>query len=176
MIGLQNNYGHVLDNPKLYEIDKASIGYGYLVNTNLVQIARAYSVFGNNGVMVEPRLVIGEDLQNIQVIRKENANFILDALRETVLDGTAENLRNAKVSIAGKTGTAEKYVVGKGYAEGKYISSFAGIFPYENPQYVMVISIDEPDPNNYYGGQVSAPIVGKISEFMLLSNFIGGQD
>ena len=171
-----NNYGHILDNPKLYEIDKASIGYGYLVNTNLVQIARAYSVFGNNGVMVEPRLVIGEDLQNIQVIRKENANFILDALRETVLDGTAENLRNAKVSIAGKTGTAEKYVVGKGYAEGKYISSFAGIFPYENPQYVMVISIDEPDPNNYYGGQVSAPIVGKISEFMLLSNFIGGQD
>ena len=77
MIGLQNNYGHVLDNPKLYEIDKASIGYGYLVNTNLVQIARAYSVFGNNGVMVEPRLVIGEDLQNIQVIRKENLPLLL---------------------------------------------------------------------------------------------------
>ena len=46
------NFGHILDRQKFYDIDKASIGYGYLVNTNLVQIARAYSVFGNNGLMV----------------------------------------------------------------------------------------------------------------------------
>ena len=92
------------------------------------------------------------------------------------MNGTAENLRNAKVSIAGKTGTAEKFVINEGYVEGKYVSSFAGIFPYEDPQYVMVISIDEPDPNNYYGGKVSAPIVGNLSEFMLSSDYQGGKN
>jgi len=170
------NFGHILDRQKFYDIDKASIGYGYLVNTNLVQIARAYSVFGNNGLMVEPRLMMSEATQSVRVVNEENANFILDALRETVLNGTAENLRNAKVSIAGKTGTAEKFVINEGYVEGKYVSSFAGIFPYEDPQYVMVISIDEPDPNNYYGGQVSAPIVGNLSEFMLSNDYEGGKN
>ena len=170
------NFGHILDRQKFYDIDKASIGYGYLVNTNLVQIARAYSVFGNNGLMVEPRLMMSEAIQSVRVVNEENANFILDALRETVLNGTAENLRNAKVSIAGKTGTAEKFVINEGYVEGKYVSSFAGIFPYEDPQYVMVISIDEPDPNNYYGGQVSAPIVGNLSEFMLSNDYEGGKN
>ena len=76
------------------------------------------------------------------------------------------------MSIAGKTGTAEKYIVGEGYANDRYVSSFAGIFPYEQPQFVMVITIDEPDPNNYYGGQVSAPIVQRMSEFMNSNNFI----
>ena len=112
------NFGHILDRQKFYDIDKASIGYGYLVNTNLVQIARAYSVFGNNGLMVEPRLMMSEAIQSVRVVNEENANFILDALRETVLNGTAENLRNAKVSIAGKTGTAEKFVINEGYVEG----------------------------------------------------------
>ena len=115
-------------------------------------------------------------MQTVRVVNEENANFILDALRETVLNGTAENLRNAKVSIAGKTGTAEKFVINEGYVEGKYVSSFVGIFPYEDPQYVMVISIDEPDPNNYYGGQVSAPIVCNLSEFMLSSDYQGGKN
>ena len=75
-----------------------------------------------------------------------------------------------------ETGTAEKkFVINEGYVEGKYVSSFAGIFPYEDPQYVMVISIDEPDPNNY-GGQVSAPIVGNLSEFMLSNDYEGGKN
>ena len=86
-----------------------------------------------------------------------------------------KTLGNAKVSIAGKTGTAEKFVINEGYVEA-YVSSFAGIFLYEDPQYVMVISIDEPDPNNYYGGQVSAPIVGNLSEFMLSNDYEGGKN
>ena len=166
------NFGHILDRPKFYDIDKASIGYGYLINANLLQIARAYSVFGNDGFRIEPRLTFDHKPEIEKVLEKDNADFILKALRETVTDGTAKNLKNSSVSIAGKTGTAEKYIVGEGYANDRYVSSFAGIFPYEQPQFVMVITIDEPDPNNYYGGQVSAPIVQRMSEFMNSNNFI----
>ena len=82
------------------------------------------------------------------------------------------NISDSTVSIAGKTGTTEKYIVGSGYAPGKYISSFASIFPYESPKYIMVVSIDEPDPNNYFGGDISAPIVANLAEHMLINGYI----
>ena len=70
-------------------------------------------------------------------------------LRSAVVEGTAENISDSTVSIAGKTGTT-KNIVGSGYTPGKYISSFASIF-LEKFKYIMVVSIDEPDPNNYFG-------------------------
>ena len=81
-------------------------------------------------------------------------------------DGTASNLKDEAIAIAGKTGTSEKYIEGVGYASEKYVSSFASIFPYNEPKFIMIVSIDEPDPNKYFGGDVSAPVVGKLSKFM----------
>ena len=77
------NFGHILDRQKFYDIDKASIGYGYLVNTNLFRLPELIQ-FLNNGLMVEPRLMMSEAIQSVRVVNEENANFILDALRETV--------------------------------------------------------------------------------------------
>ena len=92
-------------------------------------------------------ILINIKSDKVRVLSKSNASFILDSLRETVLDGTASNLKNEGVEIAGKTGTSEKYIEGVGYASEKYISSFASIFPYNNPKFIMIVSIDEPDPN-----------------------------
>ena len=169
---ITNSIGNMIDSPKLYDIDKASLGYGYSVTSNSIQIARAYSVFANEGIMVEPRIYLDSVEKRTRITSKDIADFILDSLRMTVMEGTADNLINEKVNIAGKTGTSEKYIEGVGYAEEKYISSFASIFPYEKPKFIMVVLIDEPDPNNYFGGIVSAPVVARLSQFMERLNYL----
>ena len=166
------NSSFLYDSPTLYDIDKASLGYGYLLRANIVQIARAYSVFANQGEMIEPRIEINQPVRKSRAIDSETADYILASLRSTVVEGTADKVSDSIVSIAGKTGTTEKYIVGNGYTPGKYISSFASIFPYESPKYIMVVSIDEPDPNNYFGGDISAPIVATLAEHMLINGYI----
>ena len=169
---LSNNSGIMIDAAKLYDIDKASLGYGYGLTSNSLQIARAYSAFANEGVMIEPKLYLEDEIIRKRVLTKSNADFILDSLRMTVLDGTASNLKDEEVEIAGKTGTSEKYIEGVGYATEKYISSFASIFPVQTPKYIMIVSIDEPDPNKYFGGDVSAPVVARISKYMKRLNYL----
>ena len=169
---INNSAGKIIDNPKLYDIDKASLGYGYSLTSNSLQIARAYSVFANEGIMIEPKILPEIKSERVRVLSKSTASFILDSLRMTVLDGTASNLKNERIEIAGKTGTSEKYIEGVGYASEKYISSFASIFPYNNPKFIMIVSIDEPDPNKYFGGDVSAPVVGKLSKFMMRLKYL----
>ena len=161
-----SNPGTILDAPKLYEIDKASMGYGYSLEVNSLQIARAYSVFANKGLLIEPRISIDDSFQPKKVLDAEIADYVLKALRDTVLIGTASDLSKNSVEIAGKTGTTNKYIQGEGYAQGRYQSSFASIFPYSDPKYIMIVTIDEPDPNKYFGGDVSAPVVSVMAEFL----------
>ena len=163
---IRNNNGRMVDTATLPDIDKASLGYGYGLTSNLLQLARAYSVFANEGVMIEPKLLTEEASIRKRVLTKSNASFVLDSLRMTVTDGTASNLKDLEVEIAGKTGTSEKYLEGVGYASEQYVSSFASIFPVKKPKFIMIVSIDEPDPNNYFGGEVSAPVVARMTKFM----------
>ena len=166
--------GKILIREKYQPTEKAAISYGYSVEVNTVQLARAYTVFANRGVMVEPKILLEEPVSKKQVITPENAKFILDALRTVVTQGTARRMKNIDVEIVGKTGTTEKYIPGKGkgYTDGKYVSSFAAIFPYENPKYVLAITFDEPDPNNYYGGTISAPLVKSFVSYLKRTNYL----
>ena len=166
--------GKILIREKYQPTEKAAISYGYSVEVNTVQLARAYTVFANKGVMVEPKILLEEPVTKKQVITPENAKFILDALRTVVTQGTARRMKNIDVEIVGKTGTTEKYIPGegKGYTDGKYVSSFAAIFPYENPKYVLAITFDEPDPNNYYGGTISAPLVKSFISYLKRTNYL----
>ncbi len=166
--------GKILIREKYQPTEKAAISYGYSVEVNTVQLARAYTVFANRGVMVEPKILLEEPITKKQVITPENAKFILDALRTVVTQGTARRMKNIDVEIVGKTGTTEKYIPGKGkgYTDGKYVSSFAAIFPYENPKYVLAITFDEPDPNNYYGGTISAPLVKSFISYLKRTNYL----
>ena len=169
-----NGSGKILIREKYQPTEKAAISYGYSVEVNTVQLARAYTVFANKGVMVEPKILLEEPVTKKQVITPENAKFILDALRTVVTQGTARRMKNIDVEIVGKTGTTEKYIPGKGkgYTDGKYVSSFAAIFPYENPKYVLAITFDEPDPNNYYGGTISAPLVKSFISYLKRTNYL----
>ena len=76
MSWLSNNSGIMIDAAKLYDIDKASLGYGYGLTSNSLQLARAYSAFANEGVMIEPKLYLDDQVIRKRILTKSNADFI----------------------------------------------------------------------------------------------------
>ena len=170
---INNSTGKIIDNPKLYDIDKASLGYGYSLTSNSLQIARAYSVFANEGVMVEPRILPDIQSKRVRVLSKSNALFILDSLRMTVLDGTASNLKNERVEIAGKTGTSQVRRITVAERESEDFRKkevewkkrdhalFVGYMPVENPRYAVSVVIE----HGGSGASTAAPIAKEIFQF-----------
>lgn len=77
-------------------------------------------------------------------------------------EGTGNNARINGYRVAGKTGTSKKTSASGGYAEDKYISIFAGMAPASDPRLVMVVMINEPRAEVYYGGEVAAPVFSKV--------------
>ena len=96
---------------------------------------------------------------------------IINILEKAVIDGTGQNAIIDGYTIAGKTGTAEKFIDGK-YSKKDFISSFASIFPSSNPQYVCVVSVDSPEYNKHWGNITAAPIVREIFVEIINNNFL----
>jgi cell division protein FtsI/penicillin-binding protein 2 len=98
-----------------------------------------------------------------RVISRENARRLTRMLMRTVEeeDGTGVQAAVRGYHVAGKTGTAQKADPGGGYAAGKYVASFVGFAPAENPEIVVLVAIDEPREGRY-GGVVSAPVFRRI--------------
>ncbi|ALG69349.2 penicillin-binding protein 2 [Beggiatoa leptomitoformis] len=159
-----------LSNYKTWKpIQQASISYGYSINTTLLQLARAYTVLGNGGILPAISFTPVDTAQTTQpintltrVISPKTAREILDMLELVVKPGGTGTL--AKVPgyrVGGKTGTALKST-GKGYSAGNYYALFVGIAPISTPRLVMAILIEEPRTGGYYGGQVAAPVFSKV--------------
>ncbi len=87
----------------------------------------------------------------------------LRAMLETVVSpvGTGQLASIANFRVAGKTGTAKKFGVG-GYSDGRYLAVFSGLAPVSNPKLVAVVVIDEPQGEDYYGGDVAAPVFARV--------------
>ena len=97
-----------------------------------------------------------------KVLDPEIAKTLRGYLEQVVSKGGGAKAFIDGYHIAGKTGTAQK-ISGKGtYAPGKYIASFVGMAPADNPKVTVMISIDEPDPSNYYAGQIAAPVAKQV--------------
>jgi cell division protein FtsI (penicillin-binding protein 3) len=150
---------------KLSNAGLATMSYGNGISVTLLQIARAYTVFANNGVLMPVTLKKRQKLPvGTQVYSAKTANAV-KAMLETVVQegGTAPQAQVAGYSVAGKTGTSRK--TGKhGYEKGKYISSFVGLAPAKNPRLIMAVMIDEPsiEGNRYYGGWVAGPVFSAV--------------
>jgi cell division protein FtsI (penicillin-binding protein 3) len=144
-------------------IEKATMSYGYGLSVNLVQLARAYTVFANRGNLVDVTLFRNEGAaRQSRVYSPDTVNAVLPMLeRATHRDGTASQAQIAGYRVAGKTGTAKK-LAGAVYSEGRYIASFAGLAPVTNPRFVVAVMIDEPSAGVFYGGAVSAPIFSTV--------------
>ena len=147
-----------------------SISFGQEISVTAIQLANAYCTLANGGKVMQPYIVKEVVDENGNIVEKTSPKILrqisdersLDTLKvflKSVVDyGTATGTRFDYLDVAGKTGTGEKAVYGEhGYTEEKYTAVFAGFFPVEKPEYVMVIVYDEPDYSSYaYYASISA--------------------
>jgi cell division protein FtsI (penicillin-binding protein 3)/stage V sporulation protein D (sporulation-specific penicillin-binding protein) len=162
------------------KISITRIPMGHEVGVTSLQMTAAMAAIANGGKLVTPRIVKSittEDGKVVssfspvvlrQVISPETAMQISNALRDVVSDrGTANAAAVPGFSICGKTGTAQKVDPKGGYEHGKYVVSFAGYLPAENPEFVGLVVLDDAhtkNPELNYGGLVAAPIFARIAE------------
>jgi len=147
------------------DLERATLGYGYGISSNAVQLAQAYTVFANSGVMKPVSLVRGLPTADpVRVLRADIADDMLAMMRAVTAEGgTARQAKILGYSSAGKTGTTIKAGTGGGYSERRYIGTFAGLFPATDPELVVVVTIDDPKGSDYYGGNTAGPAFAEIT-------------
>lgn len=163
-IGFPGEASGQLRNYKTWRpIEQATMSFGHGISVTLLQLARAYTVFANDGELRPVSLLKLKDVPvGQQVFSAETAQHVKDMLELVVLPGgTAPRAQVAGYRVAGKTGTAHKLGVG-GYQEDKYVASFVGMAPASNPRLIIAVMIDEPSNGQYYGGTVAAPVFSNV--------------
>ena len=153
---------------KVRPLSLSNISFGQGVATTAIQMLRAYGVFANGGYLVKPTLIKQEESQltkENKIISSTTAESVTRMLTKAVSDGTGTNAIIPHYEIAGKTGTAQRVSPRGGY-EG-YIASFVGFPVNVNKKFVVLAYIDHPKANGYYGNAVAAPIVKKITQYIL---------
>jgi cell division protein FtsI (penicillin-binding protein 3) len=159
---------------------RASMAMGYELGVTPVQLAAAYGTIANGGLLLAPTLIrevrdpsgkvlfTREPEPVRRVISREIAKRLQALLRGAVEEGgTGTEAQLATYTVLGKTGTARRYQDG-GYVPGKYTSSFAAIFPADDPQLVVIVKIDNPE-GSYYGGRTAAPVTRMMLQQALAS-------
>ncbi|CAK1702826.1 peptidoglycan DD-transpeptidase FtsI [Vibrio crassostreae] len=143
-----------------FEIATLSFGYGLSVTP--MQLAHAYATLANKG-MYEPIHIIKSNDQDFskQIIKRENAELVLNMLEGvTQKGGTATRAAVPGYRVAAKTGTSRKAEAG-GYSD-EYIAITAGFAPVSDPRVALVVVVNEPQGDLYYGGSVAAPVFSEI--------------
>ena len=161
--GFPGEVGGRLRAPKTWKpIEQATMSYGNGLSVNLVQLARAYTIFADDGELKPVELfkttgpVAGRPVISVKTARA--VRHMLELVTQP--GGTAPQAQVAGYRVAGKTGTARK-VEGGVYAR-KYIASFVGMAPASNPRLIVAIMIDEPSGGDYYGGSVAGPLFSSV--------------
>lgn len=153
-------------------VDLARIGFGQAVAVTPLQLISGVSAVVNGGVYHTPHFVnsITDSLGNTvyecsdvrrRVISETTSEKMRGMLETVVKEGSGKKAGVDGYRIGGKTGTAQKYANGA-IAQGKYVSSFVGFLPAQNPQYAVLMIIDEPNSYAYYGGVIAAPYAGQV--------------
>lgn len=165
--------GLISDFKKWDDYTLTSVPMGHEIALTSIQLIKAFNVFANNGVMVQPRLLHkistpqGETLEKSrtmpirQVVDIYTANEMKYILRSVVEKGTATRANIEDYTIAGKTGTAQVLNPDGTYSKTKFRGIFVGFGPVEKPQVIVLVMLNEPK-GKYYGGTVAAPAVANI--------------
>jgi len=157
--------GHLPHFSYWYPAQQASTSYGYGINMTLLQLARAYAALGNGGILppIHFLRVEKEEPGHFQrVMQAKTARQVIQMLESVVKTGGTGSLAQIRgFRVAGKTGTVRKFMAGK-YSESEYLALFAGIVPASAPRLVMIVLIDTPFGESYYGGKVAAPVFAKV--------------
>ena len=147
-------------------IGTVPIGHGIAVTP--IQMARAYSVIANGGVLVKPHLIDRIDGTTVpttrvrRVVSRRVSDQMLSMLRGVVLEGTGTEAAIPGYTVAGKTGTAAKIDPDGRYSTSRYVASFVGLVPATKPKLVIMVMVDEPH-GDIYGGVVAAPAFRDIA-------------
>jgi cell division protein FtsI (penicillin-binding protein 3) len=155
--------GQVRDYKTWRPIEQATMAYGHGISVTLLQLARVYTAFANEGELKPVSLLkLNEAPVGRQVFSAKVANEVKDMLEMVVQPGgTAIRAQVAGYRVAGKTGTAHK--LGEhGYEQDKYVASFVGMAPASDPRLIMAVMVDEPTDGDYYGGTVAAPVFSAV--------------
>lgn len=158
--------GQMLPPAKWNGVTIANVPMGQGIAASPLQLAAAYAIVANDGVLVQPHLVRGETTPwTRRVVSEKVAAQLREMLRVTVEDGTGKRARLEGYGVAGKTGTAQKVEVG-GYSHERFIVSFVGMVPSDDPRLVICVMVDEPT-KELSGARVAAPVFAKIADFAL---------
>ena len=151
---------------------QTSMMMGYELSVTPLQIVTAYSAIANGGLLLEPHLIrsvttpAGDTVYAShtrvlrRVMRPDVATVMQKMLRDVVSGGTSTKADLATLDVAGKSGTARRAVKGR-YEAGAYTASFVGLFPQDNPQFVILVKLDRPQ-NGYYGGVVAGGVTNVV--------------
>jgi len=143
-------------------IEQATMSYGNGISVNLLQLARAYTAFANNGEL-KPVTLLKQDTPVVgsKIYSDETAGAVR-AMLEMVVGpgGTAPLAQVAGYRVAGKTGTAHKLQNGR-YVN-KYVASFVGMAPASDPRLIVAVMVDDPSSKEHFGGQVAAPAFSSV--------------
>mgnify|MGYP001945606930 CR=1 FL=1 len=168
------------------------MAWGYGISLTPLQTLTFYNAIANDGIMVKPKFVselrtegkvdqfFETEIINPNVASMETVKKIRRVLEKVVEQGTADNIYTSNFSMAGKTGTAKKYIPEYTdedgeyhpghYSNQKYVASFAGFFPADEPKYSCIVVVHSPNKRKgYYGATVAAPVFKKIAQKMYAS-------
>ncbi len=155
--------GHLSHFTAWSRFETATHAFGYGLSTSTLQLAQAYATIAADGVHRSPSLIrVSEASPGNRVVSAATARAVRRMMEAVVADdGTAPRARVPGYRVAGKTGTVKKST-GRGYQEDRYLALFAGMVPASRPRLVAVVVIDDPRGEEYYGGQVAAPVFAEI--------------
>lgn len=161
------NTGYLQDIYSWDESSRETLSYGYGMSATLAQLARAYTVFANNGVLSNLTLLPQSEKSHTQVVSSESVTQMLPVLERVVTHGTAKKARPDFHSALGKTGTARLLIDGS-YTKNRTNAFFIGMAPLKNIQYIMAVVINDPISDiSREGGYVSAPIFKQVMDNIL---------
>lgn len=155
--GLMSHYS------RWHDIERATLAFGYGLSVTPLQLAHAYSILAADGLSRPVTFIRRQGaVEGERVMPAWVASQVRDMMKTVVSrKGTGMRASVYGYQVAGKTGTIHKSTAG-GYADNHYVAVFAGMAPASNPRLVLVVMINDPSGEQYYGGQVAAPVFSRV--------------
>jgi len=178
-VDLPGEASGIMRDPKKWSyVDMTTVPMGQGIAVTTLQLVSAVSAIANNGLLMKPYIVkailnpegtiVREGKPRVirRVITEETASKVKELLKGVVENGSGRRAKSDNFTAGGKTGTAQKINAKGGYHKDKYIASFIGFAPYDNPEIALAISVDDPR-KEHLGGRVAAPAFKNITERIL---------
>lgn len=161
-------HGQFREDEPAKQLQLAHVGFGQSITATPIELCSAFTMIANGGVRMQPRMIqkVGRDQNAVHslgaVVKPESAEFVKHCMEAVIQSdkGTGRDLRIPGFRLAGKTGTAQK--IGRG--ESGHVANFVGFVPADQPKAVVLVMINNPKKNGFYGAQVAGPCFVQLAK------------